>query len=68
MRGQKLEKLLSNHEAQNLGGRISAPIFVFLIVIMNLFVLFGRPPSTMDAVSASMYDGGRAISRKQDEL
>jgi hypothetical protein len=24
--------------------------------------------STMDAVSATIFDGGRAISRKQDEL
>jgi len=27
---------------------------------MNLLVLFGRPPSMMDAVSATICDGGRA--------
>ena len=32
VRGQKLEKLLSNHEAQNKSGRISATIVVFLLM------------------------------------
>ena len=32
VRGQKLEKLLSYHEAQNKSGRISATIFVFLLM------------------------------------
>jgi hypothetical protein len=31
-----LEKLLSNHEAQNKGGRISAPIVVFLLTAYQL--------------------------------
>jgi hypothetical protein len=30
--------------------------------------LFGRPLSAMDAVSATIFDGGQAISQKQDEL
>jgi hypothetical protein len=30
---------------------------------MNLFVLFGHPPSMMDAISATIYDGGQAIHR-----
>ena len=29
---------------------------------MDLFVLFGRPPSMMDAVLATIFDGGRVIS------
>jgi hypothetical protein len=33
---------------------------------MNLFVLFGRPPSTMDAVSAFIFDGGRANHGKHE--
>ena len=28
---------------------------------MNLFILFGRPPSIMDAVSATIFDGRRVI-------
>jgi hypothetical protein len=32
------------------------------------FVLFGRPSSTMDAVLATIFGGGQAIRRKQDEL
>ena len=32
VRGQKLEKLLSYHEAQNKSGRISATIVVFLLM------------------------------------
>ena len=31
---------------------------------MNLFVLFGCPPSMMDAVSATIFNGGRAICPK----
>ena len=31
---------------------------------MNLFVLFGRAPSMMNAVSATIFDGGRAIRLK----
>jgi hypothetical protein len=31
VRGQKLEKFLSNHKAQNKGGCIYAPIVVFLL-------------------------------------
>jgi hypothetical protein len=34
---------------------------------MNLFILFGRLTLMMDAVLATIFDGGRAISRKQDE-
>jgi hypothetical protein len=30
--------------------------------------LFGRPPSTMDAVSATILGGEQAIHQKQDEL
>jgi hypothetical protein len=30
---------------------------------MNLFVLFGHLQSMMDAVSATIYDGNRAIHR-----
>jgi hypothetical protein len=33
--------------------------------VINLFVLFGRPPSMIDAVSAAIFDGVRAIHRKQ---
>ena len=35
---------------------------------MNLFVLFGRPPSMMDAVSATIFDGVQAIHRKHEWL
>ena len=31
VRGQKLEKLLSDHKAQNKSGRISATIVIFLL-------------------------------------
>jgi hypothetical protein len=34
---------------------------------MNLFVLFGRPPLMMDAVSATIYDGGQAICQKYEK-
>jgi len=33
---------------------------------MSLFVLYGRPPSTMDAVLATVVDGGRAICGKHE--
>jgi len=33
---------------------------------MNLIVCYGRPLLTMDAVSATIFDGGLAISRKQE--
>jgi len=33
---------------------------------MNLFVLFGRPPSTMDAVLASLFDSGHANHGKYE--
>ena len=31
---------------------------------MNLFVSFGHPPSMMDAVLVSIFDGRQAICRK----
>jgi hypothetical protein len=31
---------------------------------MNLLVLFGHPPSMMDAISATIFDGVQAIRRK----
>ena len=34
---------------------------------MNLFVLFGRSPSMMNAVSDTICDGERAIRRKHDK-
>jgi hypothetical protein len=33
---------------------------------MNPFALFGRLPSMMDAVSATIFDGVRAIHRKHE--
>jgi hypothetical protein len=36
--------------------------------VICLFVLFERPPSTMDAVSATIFGSGQAIRQKQDEL
>jgi len=41
----------------------SANIIV-LLVLINLIVLFGRLPSTMDAVSAAIFDGWRANHQK----
>jgi hypothetical protein len=38
------------------------------LLFFYLFVLFGRPPSMMDAVSATIFGGGQAIYQKQDEL
>jgi hypothetical protein len=38
VRGQKLEKLLSDHEAQNKSGRISATIVEFLLITFPIFV------------------------------
>jgi hypothetical protein len=35
---------------------------------MNLFALFGRLPSMMDAVLATIFDGLRAICRKHKYL
>jgi hypothetical protein len=35
---------------------------------MLLVYLFGGPPLTMDAVSATIFGGGQTISLKQDEL
>ena len=35
---------------------------------VSLFVLFGRPPSTTDAILATIFGGGQAICQKQDEL
>ncbi len=36
---------------------------VVLIVVINIFVLFGRSPSMMNvnAVSATIFDGGKVI-------
>jgi hypothetical protein len=38
--------------------------FAVVIDVMSLFVLCGRPPLTMDAVSATICNGGQAICRK----
>jgi len=35
-----------------------------LIVVINLIVCYGRPLSTMDAVLAAIFGGGRANRRK----
>jgi hypothetical protein len=32
--------------------------------LINLFVYYGRPLLMMDAVSATIFDGGHAICRK----
>jgi hypothetical protein len=37
---------------------------IVLIVDINLIIYYGRPPSTMDAVSATIFDGGQAIRQK----
>jgi hypothetical protein len=47
-------------------------VYVFLMprllrYVVCLFVLFGRPPSTIDAFSDTICDGGRAIRRKHDK-
>ena len=34
--------------------------------MISLFIFFGRPPSTMDAVSATICDGGQAIRQKYE--
>ncbi len=39
---------------------------VVVIDIMSLFVLYGCPPLTMDAVSATIFDGRRAICQKHE--
>jgi hypothetical protein len=36
------------------------------MVVMNLLVLYGRPPLLMDAVSATICDGGQAICPKYE--
>ena len=46
-------------------------VYVFLMprllrYVICLFVLFGCPPSTIDAFSDTICDGGRAIRRKHD--
>jgi hypothetical protein len=35
-----------------------------MIVLVNQFVLFGRLPSTVDAILASIFDGGQANHQK----
>ena len=35
---------------------------------MSLFVLYGRPPSTMDAVLVTIFDGRQVIRRKHEKL
>jgi len=37
-----------------------------LIVVINLIVCYGHPPSTVDAVSAAIFDGGRANRQKHE--
>ncbi len=37
---------------------------IVVIDVMSLFVVYGRPPSTMDAISATIFDGGQAIHQK----
>ena len=39
---------------------------VVVIDVMSLFILYGRPPSTMDAISATVFDGGQAIHQKHE--
>ena len=36
--------------------------------VFSLFVLFGRPPLTMNAVSATIFGDWRVISPKQDKM
>jgi hypothetical protein len=37
---------------------------VVVIGVMSLFVLYGRPPMTMDAILVTIFDGGQVICRK----
>jgi len=36
------------------------------MVVMNLFVLFGRPPSMIDAVLATISDSGQVTCQKNE--
>jgi hypothetical protein len=40
---------------------------VLHLYVISLLVLFGHPPSTMNAVLDTICDGGRAIRRKHDK-
>jgi hypothetical protein len=37
---------------------------IVIIDVINLSVYYGRPPSTIHAVSATIFDGGQAIHQK----
>jgi hypothetical protein len=39
-RGQKLEKLLRNHEAQNKSGAIYGTIVIFLLIFITIFLYY----------------------------
>jgi len=41
-------------------------IAIEIVVLINLTVLFGRPLSKMDAVTASIFDDGRVNHRKHE--
>ena len=68
--GQKLEKLLINHEARFISWRICATsgkavkpmpsyyININLIGVISLFICYWPPSVTMDAVSATIVAGG----------
>ena len=65
MRGQKLEKLLSNHEAQNKSGAIYGTIFVFLLSSFRVLsfhfcygFLFGGDISFRKLPDLSLKGGG----------
>jgi hypothetical protein len=48
--------------------QIKPSYIIVYLYILSLFVCYGRPPLTMDVVSAAIFDGGRAISQKHEKL
>jgi hypothetical protein len=39
---------------------------IVIIDVIDLLVYYGRPPTTMHAISATIFDGGRAIHQKHE--
>ncbi len=55
-----------NHNLKTIYGRnyLKPSYIIVLKVDINLIIYYERPPSTMDAISATIFDGGQAICQK----
>ncbi len=55
-----------NHKLKTIYGRnyLKPSYIIVLIVDINLIIYYGHPPSTMDAILATIFDGGQVICQK----